>query len=95
LRLAPIGWRLLRTPGVVYQVPLSYRVGPVDVRIVTPEFVRRAHAIGKQVHVWTIDDEPVMEELLDLGVDGIVTDRPDLALAVLRRRRAREDHGPQ
>lgn len=87
LRLAPIGWRLPRTPGIAYQVPQTVAVGPLRLRVVTPEFVRRAHALGKQVHVWTIDDPATMAELLDLGVDGIVTDRPDLALEVLRRHR--------
>jgi len=38
------------------------------------------------VHVWTINDEPTMDRLLDLGVDGIVTDRADLAVGVLARR---------
>lgn len=86
LRLLPVGWRWLRTPGVVYQVPQYQRVGPLRVRIVTREFVRRAHELGKQVHVWTVDDPATMHELLDLGVDGIVSDRPDLALEVLRER---------
>lgn len=86
LRLLPVAWRWLRTPGVVYQVPMYQYIGPVRVRVVTPGFVRRAHALGKQVHVWTIDDPAAMRELLDLGVDGIVTDRPDLALEVLATR---------
>jgi len=88
LRLAPFGWRRVHSPGVVYQVPVSHRIGPVTIRVVTAGFVARAHAIGAQVHVWTIDDEEEMHRLLDLGVDGIVTDRPDLALEVVRRRTA-------
>ncbi len=86
LRYAPVGWRLLHSPAVAYQVPMTFAAGPLRLRVVTREFVRRAHDVGAQVHVWTIDDEATMEALLDLGVDGLVTDRPDLALAVLRRR---------
>ena len=86
LRLAPIGWRLAHTPGVVYQVPQTVTLGPLRLRVVTAAFVRRAHTLGKQVHVWTIDDPATMAALLECGVDGIVTDRPDLALDLLARR---------
>ncbi|MGH3358154.1 MAG: glycerophosphodiester phosphodiesterase [Nocardioidaceae bacterium] len=85
LRLAPVGW--LRTTGrrrggVCVQVPRTSH----GVTVVTPGFVRRAHDCGLQVHVWTIDDGPAMSELLDLSVDGIVTDRPDVLRDVLRAR---------
>jgi glycerophosphoryl diester phosphodiesterase len=53
------------------QVPL--RRGPVP--IVDECFVRAAHDAGLPVHVWTVNDEPTMHDLLDLGVDGIMTDR--------------------
>lgn len=85
LRLAPLrhNWSVgARRGAICAQVPLT-RFG---VRVVTSGFVRRAHACGLQVHVWTIDDEPTMIELLDGGVDGIVTDRPDTLRDVLRRR---------
>jgi glycerophosphoryl diester phosphodiesterase len=73
--------RLLR--GVhALQVPVSYG----GVRVVTPAFVRRAHRHGLQVHVWTINDPAEMDRLLDLGVDGIVTDRADLLKQVLQDR---------
>jgi glycerophosphoryl diester phosphodiesterase len=66
-----------RTPAagvVAAQVPL--RQGRL--RVVTPRFVEHAHRAGLQVHVWTIDDAAEMNHLLDLGVDGIMTDRIDL-----------------
>jgi glycerophosphoryl diester phosphodiesterase len=73
--------RLLR--GVhALQVPVS----DGGVRVVTPAFVRRAHRHGLQVHVWTINDPAEMDRLLDLGVDGIVTDRADLLKQVLQDR---------
>ncbi|HEY6277925.1 MAG TPA: glycerophosphodiester phosphodiesterase family protein, partial [Streptosporangiaceae bacterium] len=46
----------------------------VPVPVATATFVARAHALGLQVHVWTVNDRPVMEGLLDLGVDGIMSD---------------------
>ncbi len=72
--------------NVVFQVPMTHRMGPVTVRIVTPRTVRAVHRAGRKVHVWTIDDVEEMHRLIDWGVDGIVTDRPDLLKAVLRTR---------
>ena len=65
------------------QVP--ERSGPV--KVVTREFVQRAHAKGLQVHVWTIDDPDKMHELLDLGVDGLMTDEPSTLKDVLIERK--------
>jgi glycerophosphoryl diester phosphodiesterase len=73
------GWR---PPGVALQVPPLFG----DVAIVTAESVAAAHALGLEVHVWTIDTEAEMEALLDLGVDAIMTDFPAMGAAVLRRR---------
>ena len=83
---APLGRRLpdlLRDTGVAFQVPHRFRgkVGVVDAR-----FVERAHASGRQVHVWTIDDREEIELMLDLGVDGIFTDRTDVLREVLVER---------
>mgnify|MGYP002859566477 CR=1 FL=1 len=71
-----------RTPACAAQVPRA--AGPLPV--ITRGFVRRAHRRGVQVHVWTIDAAPAMHALLDLGVDGIVTDRPSVLRDVLRDR---------
>lgn len=56
------------------------------VRVVDARTVGAAHAAGRQVHVWTVNDPADMHRLLDLGVDGLVTDRSDLARAVLVER---------
>lgn len=52
-------------------------------RIVTPRFVRALHARGILVHVWTVNDERDMRRLLEWGVDGLVSDRPDILARVL------------
>ena len=52
-------------------------------RVVTPRFVAAAHRNDVEVHVWTVNDPEVMKRLVAMGVDGIVTDRADLALRVL------------
>lgn len=63
----------------VAQVPRRY--GPVP--LVTRRFLRAARRSGIAVHVWTIDERAEMESLLDLGVDGIMTDRPALLRDVM------------
>lgn len=56
------------------------------IRVTTPRIIERLHDAGVEVHIWTVNDPIRMRELLDLGVDGIVTDRADLALEVVRSR---------
>jgi glycerophosphoryl diester phosphodiesterase len=65
--------------GVCAQVP-TRRAG---MEIVTERFVQRAHALGKVVHVWVVDDAVETERLLDLGVDGVMTDRPGMLRDVM------------
>jgi len=64
------------------QVPVQMR----GIRVVTERSVERAHRAGMAVHVWTIDDPAEMQRLLDLGVDGIMTDQPAVLRQVLESR---------
>ncbi|WP_202865755.1 glycerophosphodiester phosphodiesterase [Kribbella turkmenica] len=72
----------LPSRGGCLQIPERY--GPL--RVLTPGLIRRAHAAGKQVHPWTIDDPATMHRLLDAGVDGLITDRTDILRDVLIER---------
>jgi glycerophosphoryl diester phosphodiesterase len=89
LRLSP-EWlsTVLRTPAEVLQVPPGVPMGRRRLQLVTERFVDAAHRHGKQVHVWTIDDPDEMRRLLDLGVDGLVSDRIDVLKDVLVERGA-------
>jgi glycerophosphoryl diester phosphodiesterase len=80
---AGLGRRVRVPAGVVAaQVP----VRQAGLRVVTRRFVDAAHRLGLHVHVWTIDDPADMNELLDLGVDGIMTDRIDVLREVYTAR---------
>ena len=68
-----------RPPYQALQGPETYK----GLRVVTPGFVRAAHDRELRVDVWTIDEEPDMRRLLGYGVDGIMTDRPDVLARVL------------
>lgn len=68
--------------GRAVQVPLTFRGLPV----VTPALLDLAHSLDHVVHVWVVNDPAEMHRLLDLGVDGIVTDRPQAAAAVFTER---------
>ncbi len=83
-RFAPrrLAHRVLSGHGTALQVPARTR----GVRIVTRDFVERAHAAGRPVHVWTVDEPHAMGALLDLGVDGLMTDRTDVLREVLTGR---------
>jgi glycerophosphoryl diester phosphodiesterase len=71
-----------RLPHVALQVPASYG----DITVVDEQLVEEAHRAGLAVHVWTIEEEDEMDRLCDLGVDGIITDRPSVLVGVLERR---------
>jgi len=63
-----------------------FRAAQIPVRMATESVLRRAHAAGLQVHVWTVNDRRAMSDLLDLGVDGIMTDETAALRDVLEAR---------
>ena len=76
----------LNTPAPVLQMPLSIPVLGRQLTVLTPALVEAVHRAGKKVQVWTVDDSEAMERLIDLGVDGIFTDRIDTLKNVLIKR---------
>jgi glycerophosphoryl diester phosphodiesterase len=73
----PLADWLTRSGVRCVQVPAS---------MATPSFIARSHALGLQVHAWTVNDQPAMQRLLDLGVDGIMTDETVALREVLAAR---------
>jgi glycerophosphoryl diester phosphodiesterase len=71
-------WPVHHAAYHTYQVPERAEA----VRIVSRRFIRDAHAAGFKVQVWTVDDEADMRRLLEWGVDGLISNRPDLAVRV-------------
>jgi glycerophosphoryl diester phosphodiesterase len=86
--LGPFGVASLRfsrpraARAMAAQIPVCQ--GPVVVT--NASFVERAHRLGIHVHVWTIDDPAEMNRLLDMGVDGLMTDKPKVLREVLEQR---------
>ncbi|WAA64409.1 glycerophosphodiester phosphodiesterase family protein [Microbacterium oxydans] len=79
LRLSPV--RVLREVDAL-QIPERYGA----LRVLTPALLRAAHRHGAEVHVWTVNDPETMRRLVEVGVDGIVSDRADVALKTLSPR---------
>lgn len=76
---------LLRPSYQALQGPEVHRLlGLFNQHVVTPGSIQAAHELGIRVNVWTIDDERDMRRLLEFGVDGIMTDRPDILARVLQ-----------
>lgn len=77
-RLNQADWR---PPYQVFHVPEASGATP----IVTPEFVEFAHRAGVAVQVWTVDEPEDIHRLIEWGVDAIITDRPDVAVPIVRQ----------
>jgi glycerophosphoryl diester phosphodiesterase len=75
-----------RLPPDVGAAMVPVRRGAI--RVVTRGFVRRCHATGAGVHVWTVNRPDEMRSLLDLGVDGLISDFPAVARRVVEERLA-------
>jgi glycerophosphoryl diester phosphodiesterase len=82
LRVDAAAGRVRTWPVGCVQVPERVR----GLTLTDRALVRAAHRAGLQVHVWTVDDPDAMRRLLDLGVDGIMTDRPQVLKDVLGSR---------
>ena len=81
LLLSSFGLYKKTIQGDCLQIPI-YQYG---IKLVTKRFIKFVQSMGLKIHVWTINDEDTMEELISLGVDGIITDRPKLLKEVLSR----------
>jgi glycerophosphoryl diester phosphodiesterase len=75
-------------PYFAFQVPEKTR----RLRVVSPAFIRQVHKQGQVLQVWVVNERADIERLLDWGVDGIISDRPDIAISTrnewLARRRS-------
>lgn len=85
-RFAPWLTWALNTEAAALSVPISWSLAGRRTQVLTRRLIRTAHRRGKSVLVWTVDDATVMDSLIDAGVDGIFTDRPDRLKRVLVRR---------
>lgn len=77
-----VGISFPQSASPLLQVPLHH----YGIKIITQKFIDRAHKDGKKVHVWTIDDPQKMHALLDMGADGIMTDKPQVLKQVFEER---------
>ena len=73
------GFNSKKILGNCVQVPI-YKYG---IKIVTKKFVTKIHQLGLKIHVWTINNDKTMQKLIDIGVDGIITDKPSVLKELL------------
>ena len=74
LKLHSLGLKKFLPEADCVQIPI-YKYG---IKLATKKLIEAAHKLNLKVHVWTINDAATMDRLIDLGVDGIITDKPNL-----------------
>lgn len=82
VRAAKTGAEIPLAGHVAIQVPIKSS----GILIVEEDFVTQMHEVGLAVHVWTVNDQAEMDQLIDIGVDGIMTDVPSVLLRTLEKR---------
>ena len=83
-RVPDDNWSGYTAPGNALQIPPAHE----GVALVTPASIAAAHRAGLEMHIWTINEALEIERLLDLGVDGVMSDLPGLVAAAVQRRAA-------
>ncbi len=66
----------------IIQIPLKWK----GIKILTRNLIQKAHKSNLLIHVWTINDRKIINNLIDLGVNGIVTDEPELLMEIMKER---------
>ena len=66
----------------VIQIPLKWR----GIKLLTRNFMREADKNNLLVHIWTVNDKDTINNLIDIGVNGIITDEPELLMEIMKER---------
>ncbi len=75
-------WDDYTPPGNALQIPEEYG----GIQLLTPELIEAAHSQGVEVHIWTVNEEDDMRRILEMGVDGIMTDHPERLVRIVQNR---------
>mgnify|MGYP006232778821 FL=1 len=74
-------FNVLSKKAKIIQIPLKWK----GIKVLSKKVIKNAKKKGLLVHVWTINDEKTIYELIDMGVNGIVTDEPELLMKILNK----------
>lgn len=73
----PVGLLSSKAMGKISDLDVDFLA--INIATAKPSFIRRIQSSGKKVYVWTVNDQASMSRMISLGVDGIITDEPELA----------------